>query len=78
MSTSRQQSQQPTFAHCAGPCDQGRKLCPCPDACRTTPQRRKKDPGYVEPGYIGQGAYLPVLLAIALAAAVCFGRMLFN
>jgi hypothetical protein len=22
-----------TFAGCAGPCDQGRKLCPCPDAC---------------------------------------------
>jgi hypothetical protein len=23
----------PTFPDCQGPCDQGRKLCPCPDAC---------------------------------------------
>jgi hypothetical protein len=21
------------FRHCAGPCDQGHKLCPCPEAC---------------------------------------------
>ena len=22
-----------TLAHCAGPCQQGRRLCPCPEAC---------------------------------------------
>lgn len=69
----RQQPHPPTFAHCAGPCEQGRKLCPCPDACRATPQRRKNDPGYV-----GLGAFLPAFMVIALVAAVYFGRMLFN
>jgi hypothetical protein len=24
-----------TLPHCAGPCDQGRKLCPCPEACES-------------------------------------------
>lgn len=23
----------PHYAHCGGPCDQGRKPCPCPIAC---------------------------------------------
>ena len=23
-----------TFPVCAGPCDHGRRLCPCPDACQ--------------------------------------------
>lgn len=25
-----------TFSGCSGPCNQGRRLCPCPEACRST------------------------------------------
>lgn len=63
---------------CSGPCDQGRKLCPSPDACRITPQRRKTDPGYVRPG-VGRGALLPAILLLAivlLAALFADGRLL--
>ena len=29
----KHQKPKQTFSACAGPCDQGRKLCPCPEAC---------------------------------------------
>lgn len=55
------------YAACAsGPCDQGRRLCPSPDACRLSEQRRKETPT--------TGSYLiAAVLIVLLLAAVIFG-----
>jgi hypothetical protein len=49
----------PTLPSCAGPCDQGRRLCPCPDACM-----RIEDDGD------GLDAARGILLAVALVASI--------
>jgi hypothetical protein len=46
-----------TFTGCAGPCDQGRRLCPCPEACN----RPAEEPGARDWKRIG--------LAVVLASA---------
>lgn len=55
-----------SFAACAhGPCDQGRKLCPSPDACRLPESRFDRE---------GAGLFKWGAIALALVvAAVGFG-----
>lgn len=51
--------------HCAGPCDQGRKRCPCPEACE------------IDDGHVSGAIVWPVIiviLALAAAAAITYLR----
>ena len=49
-----------TFTSCRGPCEQGRRLCPCPSAC----QRMADKPA---PRALTAGAWMLVAIAAGLA-----------
>ena len=54
----RQDPPRGTFTGCAGPCDQGRRLCPCPAVCRRADRHDDLAP------------FAGILVALALVGAV--------
>jgi hypothetical protein len=58
-----------TFTACAGPCDQGRKLCPCPDACEAAADERNARPLHQ---YAAEWLDAPpgIVIALALVGAI--------
>jgi hypothetical protein len=53
-----------TLTHCAGPCQQGRRLCPCPEACEAPAEDRNAKPLHA---YIAEWLAVPPGIVIALA-----------
>lgn len=55
--------------HCAGPCEQGRKLCPCPTACGIDDNERNAKP---LPWYVAElvGVRPEIVSALAVVAAI--------
>jgi hypothetical protein len=66
-----------TVPACAGPCDNGRKLCPCPGACGITPDPERGEPltwrtlwhDTPQGARIGAVIVLVILVAAAIAHA---------
>ena len=55
------------FPHCnGGPCDGGRKICPCPTECQTAIEDLPIQPS-------GRMALVLAVIVVALIAAIVFG-----
>lgn len=56
-----------TLTHCAGPCEQGRKLCPCPEACETPDKDSLNTSACVLVWIVGTLALWAAIISFALA-----------
>jgi hypothetical protein len=56
--------------HCAGPCDQGRKPCPCPEACGVPQNEDAPQPDMVR---VVLGDAVIAVLLVGIIAAVVLG-----
>lgn len=52
----------PHYSRCAGPCDQGRKVCPCPSRCQGMPDNEFRQATW--------RLLAKALLAVALVATI--------
>lgn len=62
----------PHYSRCTGPCDQGRKLCPCPTACQAAEDVEDE---FSEMRIITRMVVaIIIVLCIALVVSVLAGR----
>ena len=59
------------WAHCQGPCNQGRGLCPCPEACHV-PRERMGPLSSIERWTLNHPTAVALLTGIAAICALAF------
>lgn len=55
--------------HCAGPCDQGHKRCPCPRACGLSSQEPDTDPPMAAGALVWPLVCAVLIVLVALAVS---------